>query len=142
MTSDTASNTALELIIEAKSDRYDPLDDRWLTQTNELYTALCRDVGGARLERTAVPGAKGTAEAIILALGSAGVFTAAVEFFRAWLGRDRTRSVEISWNVDGVEQKVVMRGDALDLSTLQPVTAAAASRIGGAPWPIPATGPS
>ena len=142
MSGEPAGEGAFEVVVQPATDRYDPGDDRWLAQASDMYTELDRQVGGVRRELTLVAESKGPVEAVILALGSAGAFRAAVEFFRAWLARDRTRSVEISWTIDGSPQKVVMRGDALDLSVLQPVVHAAAGRIGGAPWAIPATGPS
>jgi hypothetical protein len=56
--------------------------------------------------------AKGV-EAIILALGSAGAITAAVEALRLWLARDRGRRVQLSWTVGGQQGEVVLAADKL-----------------------------
>jgi Effector Associated Constant Component 1 len=132
----------LELILEPRSDRYDPDDERWRDQVRDLYAGLRDEVGGVRRERVPMEGTKGGLEAVILALGSAGVFTATVEYLRAWLGRDRTRTLEVSWTVDGRTQTVSVRGEAIDQSALRTIAEAAAARIGGEPWPTPPTKPS
>jgi len=91
----------------------------------------------------AAPGTKGAVEGVILALGSANAFLAAVQCFRAWLQRGRSRHLEITWTTeDGREEKVVLRGDAIDVAPLKAVAEGAARRIGGEPWQIPDTGPS
>jgi hypothetical protein len=46
---------------------------------------------------TPQPGTKGGTETIILALGSSGALLAAVEVFKAWLGRDRERVLR--WSI-------------------------------------------
>lgn len=133
---------ALELVIEARTDRYDHTDDRWRDQVSQLHTSLRGEVGGLRRERSAVPGTKGTVETVILALGSAGAFTAAIECFRAWLGRDRTRSLEISWWGDGRQERVVIQGEAIDTAALQTVAEAVSRRLGEPGWPSAAIEPS
>lgn len=132
-----------ELLIEPGTGRYDPDDERWRRQVSDLYRDLDRDVGDLRRERAPVPGTKGAVESIVLALGSAGAFTVALDFFRAWLARDRSRSLDISWTVDGVQEQITVRGDAIDASTLQAIAAAAARRFGGSgEWPAASTAPS
>jgi hypothetical protein len=56
--------------------------------------------------------AKGV-EAIILALGSAGAITAAVEALRLWLMRDRGRRVQLSWTVQGERREVELAADRM-----------------------------
>ncbi|MGH9149319.1 MAG: effector-associated constant component EACC1 [Acidimicrobiales bacterium] len=133
---------ALELVIEPATDRFDPDDERWHDQVGDLMLGLRKEVGGVRREVTPVDGTKGGVAQVILALGSAGAFTAAVEYFRAWLGRDRTRRLEVSWEVDGERQSVSVQGDAIDQSAIRALAEAAARRLGGAPFPAPATEPS
>jgi len=133
---------ALDLVIQPRTDRYDPDDDRWQGQVADLYADLRREVGGVRRKRAQVEGTKGGVDTVILALGSAGAFTATVEYLRAWLGRDRSRSLEVTWTADGREQKVSVRGEAIDQSALRTIAEAAASRIGEESWPMPPTGPS
>jgi hypothetical protein len=57
--------------------------------------------------------AKVGVEAVILALGSAGAITAAVEALRLWLARDRDRRVQLSWSVGGQQGEVVLEADNL-----------------------------
>jgi membrane-associated two-gene conflict system component 1 (EACC1) len=108
---------ALELTLSTCSDRFDNDDDRWLAQESDLLESLRREVGGVRRDMVAVPGHKGLVESVILALGTAGAFTAAVDCLRAWLRRDRTRRVELSWTVDGREERIVLQGTAIDDDT-------------------------
>jgi hypothetical protein len=133
----------LELRLGPGTDRYDPADERWLRQANDLYADLRGELDGVRKESVPVPGSKGAVESMVLALGSANAFLAAVQCFRAWLQRDRTRHLEITWTTDdGREEKVVLRGDAIDVAPLKAVAEGAARRIGGEPWQIPDTEPS
>ncbi|MFW9780638.1 MAG: hypothetical protein ACFFE8_17480 [Candidatus Heimdallarchaeota archaeon] len=85
-------NIDLEIVLDIQSDSFDPSDDRWIAQINELYRDLQSGVGNIRKEVLPQEGRRGGVETIILALGSAGAITAAVEIFKAWLGRDQSRS--------------------------------------------------
>jgi hypothetical protein len=67
------------------------------------------------------------------------VFTAALEYLRTWLGRDRSRSLEISWTDGGETKSVSIRGEAIDQSVLKTLADAAASRLGETPWESPPT---
>lgn len=49
--------------------------------------------------------------------------------------RGRDRRVDIRWNSDGVERSVTLTGEAIDVDTMRDVALAAASRVGGPPWP-------
>jgi hypothetical protein len=132
----------LDLVIEPRSERFDPADDRWLSQVSDFYRDLDVEVGGLRREAEQVPGTRGTVDTIILALGSAGAFTAAVEFLRAWLTRDRSRRLEVSWDVGGRTERVSVSGDAIDGAGLDRIAEAVAVRIEGKSWPRPDTAPS
>jgi Effector Associated Constant Component 1 len=123
-----ASDNALIWTITPSSRRYEPDDDRWSTQLVELFSDLRREVGGLRREAAAQAGQKGATETITLALASAGSITAAVQCLRDWLTRDRTRVVEISYAVDGREERIVLRGTHLDDATAKQVTDVALSR--------------
>jgi Effector Associated Constant Component 1 len=122
---------ALQLIIEPRTDRFDPDDDRWREQVSDFYVELGREVGGVRRQRSEMPGTKGGIESVILALGSAGAFAAAVEFFRGWLARDQTRSLQITHTVNGREETFTIRGEAIDHSVLRTLVAAIASKVAG-----------
>ena len=82
-----------------------------------------------------VEGAKGVADQLIIALGSAGAFQAVVDCFRAWLGRDRDRRIDLRWEENGVERSVTLTGEAVDAETVREIAKAAVARAGGSPWP-------
>ena len=128
--------------ITPRSERYDEDDDRWLTQVDGLYETLRQEVGNVDTLTTPAEGTKGVLSETILALGSAGVFTASVQCVKAWLDRDKSRSLEISWLEDGQQQTVTLRGENLDTTAVQSIASAAAKRIGGETWQIQPTGQS
>ncbi|HLM05709.1 MAG TPA: hypothetical protein VK402_11045 [Blastococcus sp.] len=132
----------LDLVLEPHSDRFDPDDDRWRRQVGDLYRGLDDELGGVRREGRPVEGTKGVVDTVILALGSAGAFTAAVEMVRAWLSRDRGRSLDVSWEVDGRKERVTVTGAAVDNEAIDTIASAVAARIGEKPWPNPPTAPS
>lgn len=108
-----------KLRIMAESESFDPNDSRWIQQVNALVADLQASVGKTRKEVIPVKGHKGGIETIILALGSAGAITAAVEIFKAWLGRDRTRSLTLSTIKEGKEQTVVVTGEGMSEETIK-----------------------
>ncbi len=118
-----------ELRIEPGTSRFDPDDDRWRAQVSQLYSGLGDEVGGIRRDDVSVPGTKGEISNVILSLGSAGAFTAMAEYLRAWLGRDKSRSLDVSWTVDGEEHSVSIRGESMDNASFQALAAAAAARL-------------
>ena len=76
----------LELKIEPSSDRFDPLDDRWLEQVDGFADELDQELGGVKRQRRPVDGGKGfDLASIVLSLGSAGALTATVELVKSWL---------------------------------------------------------
>jgi hypothetical protein len=107
----------MDLVLHLATERFDDYDERWQDQKDDLVAELCQEVGSLRRELLPVWGEKGAVGSLVLALGSAGVFQAASACLRAWLARDRTRRVELSWTVDGREEKVVIEGRAVDDST-------------------------
>lgn len=119
----------MELVITPRSDRFDPYDDRWRQQVGDFDAALAREVGGVRRKLIPVPGTKGGIELIVIALGSAGAFTAAVEFFTVWLRRDRTRSLEITHTVDGRQETIRISGESISNEVLGKLAVAAAGRL-------------
>jgi hypothetical protein len=106
--------TPVELLLEPSSERFDATDDRWLDQVTALVTDLREHVDGVTLRRDTVPGAKGALSAIVVPLASAGAFTAAVEMLKAWLGRDRTRTVKVTWSGEGAVQQLELGGSRVD----------------------------
>lgn len=130
---DPSGDRRLEVVVEPRSDDYDEADDRWRAQVGTLYQDLSTRVDTFQRGR-AVPGTKGTVDEVILALGSSGALTAAVECFRAWLQRDKNRSIDVRWDEDGVERHVTFSGDNVDAATVKEIARAAAARVGGLAW--------
>jgi hypothetical protein len=129
-----------EVAVEPRNDQFDPDDDRWRQQVATLYVELHAQVDTVRRGRT-VEGAKGTVDQLIIALGSAGAFQAVVDCFRAWLGRDRDRRIDVRWDENGVERSVTLTGESVDVETVRQLARAAVDRVGGQPWQA-GTGPS
>lgn len=129
-----------EVAVKPRNDQYDPDDDRWRDQVATLYADLDSQVDTVRRDRP-VEGAKGAIDQLLIALGSAGAFQAAVDCFRAWLGRDRDRRIDIHWDENGVERSVTLTGEAVDAEAVRQVAKAAVDRVGEPPWPA-GTGPS
>jgi hypothetical protein len=126
---DTPGGRAL-LAIEALSDRYDESDARWLDQVVDLVDRLREDVGGVERRREPVSGQKGGVDALILALGSAGAFEAAVTVFRVWLRRDRTRRLRlVVTDPERHRHTVEITGDTIDSATLRGVAQVVARRL-------------
>ena len=123
-----------EVAVEPHNDQYDPDDDGWRDQVATLYADLDAQVDTVRRGRS-VEGAKGAADQLVIALGSAGVFGAVVDCLRAWLGRDRDRRIDVRWVDNGVERSVTLTGEAVDARTVREVAKAAVARVGGSPWP-------
>jgi hypothetical protein len=116
----------LEMSLLFGNSRYDDDDARWRVQVGDLAGELRREAGPVRVNRTAVAGTKGTVDQMILTLGSAGVFTTAVEVLRAWLARDKHRSVEIT--VTGTDRRktsVLINAQNAGADAIAPLIAAA-----------------
>ena len=105
--------------LRPQSDHFDLNDARWARQVSTLLVDLEENAGTVRWRSSPARGTKGGTEAIILALGSAGAITAMVEVIKAWLTRDRSRSLEIVTVDEGPGRRVVtIRGDHIDDKTL------------------------
>src|SRR6185312_1395570 len=104
-------------------------DDRWRAQVASFTTELGAVVDTTQRVRP-VGGTKGGITEVIIALGSAGVFTATVECLRAWLSRDRGRRVELRWDEGGVARSFTLTGDAIDSQTVREIAKAAIGRVG------------
>ena len=88
--------STIEIGLVASSERFDDDDPRWRDQVADLVYELRRQTESVQSRRTSVPGTKGTVDQLILALGSSGAFTLAIDVVRAWLARDKHRSVEMT----------------------------------------------
>jgi hypothetical protein len=131
---DLSGDRRLELVVEPRSDDYDAADDRWRAQVGSFHQELAARADTFQRGRSS-PGTKGTVDQVIVALGSSGALTAAVECFRAWLQRDKSRSIDVRWDdEDGVERHVTFSGDNVDAATVKEIARAAAARVGGPTW--------
>ncbi|WP_406358585.1 hypothetical protein [Streptomyces sp. NBC_00658] len=124
--------TGAEVAITPRTDRFDAEDERWLSQIADLVTTLREEVGVVSQGRIPEPGTKGASSQLILALSSAGVLTAAVNCFRAWLKRDKARTLTVTWSDDsGTEQTVTVTGDSIDQASFQALAEGIGNRLGG-----------
>jgi|SRR6516165_6030094 hypothetical protein len=130
---DSGADSTFEVTVEARNEQYDPDDVRWLDQVATLYTDLHAEVGAVK-RGDPVKGTKGTIDQLIIALGSAGAFTATVDCLRAWLERDRNRRVEVRWDENGLERSVTLTGEAVDAATIREIGRAAVDRVGRPSW--------
>ena len=128
MTNDNDSKVEVE--IAASSEKFELTDERWIDQVNELYKDLHHEAGSVRIEGEAEEGSKGGFETIILALGSAGAITAAVEIFKAWLSRDRGRNLKITVKSGDQTDVYEVGGVGADLGTLKEFMKEVLSRRG------------
>jgi Effector Associated Constant Component 1 len=120
----------LNLTLTPQSDRYDENDDRWLEQVAELRRELHDEAGVALVPVPAEAGKKGATADLIVALGSAGAFTATVDMLRAWLARDKTRKIRCRFaDRNGKQQEIVVVAENADAEALTPVLNAIAKRI-------------
>lgn len=121
----------MEIQFDATSARFDPLDDRWLSQVTQLVADL-REVGDVRRRATPVPGAKGDLGTLIMSLGSAGALTAVVEVIKAFVGRDTGRSVRLTWNGGGGLESFEITGAGVDDAVVDRVVRVLESGADGA----------
>ncbi|MEV4887787.1 hypothetical protein AB0K48_00150 [Nonomuraea sp. NPDC055795] len=125
-----------EFMVTAESSRYRLDDVRWSAQARELHTALMHSETGARLLRIPAEGTKGFTETLVVGLTSAGTVTAALGIFKAWLARDKTRRIVVTWTSNGDEGRIVLEGDSLEAGALQLMAVELMARMNGATsWP-------
>jgi hypothetical protein len=107
----TQQAAPLNVVVEADSDQFDQNDPGWRSQLVALRRALQdADVDDVRREERPAPGHKAGIEVIIVALGTSGAITAAVEVFRSWLSRDRERRLRVKYR-DG-DREVTLEVEA------------------------------
>ena len=124
----------LDINLVPRSDRYDDEDDRWRDQVADLVHELRVETEAVKVARMPVAGTKGSLDQLVLSLGSAGVFTAALDVMRIWLARDRTRSIELKYqDRQGKVQHLSVTAEHADEHALAPVIAAVAAQIEAAP---------
>ena len=117
-----------DVLLQVTSERYSGNDAGWVRQVAELRRAL--QEAGIPLRREELPteGMKAGTEVILVSLGSAGVITAAVEIFRLWLQRDRSRKIVLSVDQDGRRTNVTLDADSISDATAGEIVTAVARR--------------
>jgi hypothetical protein len=120
----------VELQLLPQSGRFDALDDRWLEQVGEFTRELADEVGGVSQARQPSPGTKGGVSDILLAVASSGMAVSLLEFAKAWLQRDSTRSLKLSWS-DGGELNHVELTGGIDEATVHQVLQSVSQRLAG-----------
>ncbi|HZC70460.1 MAG TPA: hypothetical protein VE442_07195 [Jatrophihabitans sp.] len=124
----------LDISLLPHSERYEDDDDRWRDQIADLVHELRVETDAVKVSRTPVPGTKGSLDQLVLTFGSAGVFTTAVDVLKIWLARDKTRSVELTYqDRQGKEQRLSVTAEHANDDALAPVIAAVAAQIQAAP---------
>jgi Effector Associated Constant Component 1/Putative prokaryotic signal transducing protein len=113
------SQLGTELVVHAWSGRFSDEDDRWRQQVGDLHREMLSADVGAAIHRVPEPESKGTIDQLVVALGSAGVFTTAVEVIRAWLARDGSRNIRLDYFEDGSLHSLELTGSRLDDETLR-----------------------
>lgn len=71
---------------------------------------------------------RGAGDQIVVALGSAGAFSAAASCLRAWLGRDASRRIDVGWDAAGAGHLVTLTGAAADVQVVREIARAMVSR--------------
>lgn len=89
---------SIELAVSFSSTKFATDSDTWRTQTGEMISELTRGGLSVRKEQSVSPGSRGGIAEVILALGSAGAFSAAMTMFKVWVKRDQTRAVEFRYH--------------------------------------------
>lgn len=105
--------------VAARSSRFDPDDDRWLSQVRILHQGLAKEAELLTRRPVDAPGTKGGGLPDVAVLLSSNVLTAVTTAFVAWLSRDRDRSIDLAWNVNGRQGKFTATGKGVDSATLQ-----------------------
>src|SRR5262249_32333363 len=98
---DASKNGLFEIVIEPR-----PRDEQMATLSAELRAEVdtaWRAEGGR----------------LIVALGSAGAFSAVVGCLRAWLGRDNSRRIDVYWDAGGTGQLITLTGADTDVQAVR-----------------------
>ncbi|MEU7092585.1 effector-associated constant component EACC1 [Kitasatospora aureofaciens] len=120
------------MAILAETGRFDSGDARWQDQIAALHAALREEAGTVSSRGVPEPGWKGAVDTVLLALGSSGALTAAVACFRAWLARDKTRTLTVTWTDEaGDVRSIRVSGDNVDQASFQALAEGVRSRLGG-----------
>jgi hypothetical protein len=118
----------LVLRVAPTDDEYRYDDDRWRSDFAELHDMVARAVPESAPQPVSDDSLKGIEiGTLIVSLGSAGAFTAAVEAFKAWLAKkpDRRR-LDMQWRLGPDGGRITVDANNIDSSD---VVAAANERL-------------
>lgn len=125
-------SSTVDVVISAETAKYAPDSPQWRRETAALHSDLQRETGSVTTQSTPAPGAKGAAVDVILALGTSGALVSAVQILRAWLGRDKTRSITATWtDEDGKERRFTLTGQNIDQQSLNTLSESIGRMIEG-----------
>jgi hypothetical protein len=122
----------VEIVLDPASDRFDPVDDRWMEHVEGLVGDLRDTVDGVERHRKPVAGTKGFVSDIVLPVMSTGAVSASIGVVASWVSRDRGRSVRLTLRVDGSVEEFEMSGSELDEERVDALVASVIAGIGGA----------
>ncbi|WP_205324074.1 hypothetical protein [Glycomyces sp. YM15] len=112
-------SSTVDVVISAETAKYAPDSPQWRREVAALHSELQSATGAAATRSTPVPGARDGIVQVILALGSSGALISAVQVFRAWLGRDKTRTITATWTDEhGETQRFTLTGENIDQQSL------------------------
>jgi hypothetical protein len=113
-------SSTVEVAISTETAKYAPDSPQWRREVAAFASDLNRETGSVTTRSTQMPGTKGGGIVeIILALGTSGALLSAVQVFRAWLGRDKTRTITATWtDEDGKERRFTLTGENIDQQSL------------------------
>ncbi|MEU5155539.1 hypothetical protein [Glycomyces sp. NPDC021274] len=112
-------SSTVEVAISTETAKYAPDSPQWRREVAALHAELHRETGRVATQSMPVSGTKGGVVEIILALGTSGALLSAVQVFRAWLGRDKTRTITATWtDEDGKERRFTLTGENIDQQSL------------------------
>jgi hypothetical protein len=126
----SGDSSLLEVVVEPTSSDFESDDPGWRAQTLALRRALQNaDIDGLRREEAPSEGYKSGVETLIIALGSSGAITAAVEVLRAWLLRDRSRRLRLRYQEGDRQVDVELDGTTVSDATMSASMTAALERM-------------
>lgn len=125
-------SSVVELSISTGTSKYTPDSPQWRREVADLHNELHRGTGAVQEASIPVPGTKGGFVDVVLALGTSGALVAAVEIFRAWLGRDKTRELTVVWtDEDGKEKRFTVTGKHIDQRSFEALSESIGRMIEG-----------
>ncbi len=113
-------SSIVDVAISTETTKYAPDSPQWRREVGALHNDLNRETGSVTTQSAPVPGTRGGVVEVILALGTSGALVAAVQVLRAWLGRDKTRTLTVTWtDSDGGRRQLTVTGENLDQRSFQ-----------------------